>query len=364
MKKLLLAISLVLLALTSCTDKNDLKGTLPNNDNDGKKVYLLGSEDSFGNFEVVDSAVVEGNEFSFERTISAKPVFFMVNIPDIVGSLPQRAVFVNEKGTVTMTIDTVVSVKGTPLNDVLQETQDKGIAIENKLKALDGELRTISDTLARKAKQEQAKILIDEYNVLLVDCIKKNAANCVGEFFFLNTISPLDPKFDELLPLMDKTFQDKVKVMLANETQTDNTLPVGASYIDLKGQTPDGKTIALSDYVGKNKLVLIDFWASWCGPCVKEMPSVVDVYAKYKGKGLEIVGISLDEKKEDWTAALSKLNMTWPQMSDLKGWNSMLSIPYGVESIPHTLLIGKDGKVVAKNLRGEELQNKIDELLK
>ena len=139
---------------------------------------------------------------------------------------------------------------------------------------------------------------------------------------------------------------------------------IDQQFTDLKGKTPEGKEIALSDYAGKGEYVLVDFWASWCPPCRKDMPYLVEAYAKYKNKGFEIVGVSLDENVADWQNMIKKLKVTWPQMSDLKGWNSELSGAYGVASIPHTVLIDKEGKIIAKYIKGEELIPTLQELIK
>lgn len=138
----------------------------------------------------------------------------------------------------------------------------------------------------------------------------------------------------------------------------------GKQYSDLVMPDMTGKTVKLSDYVGKGKYVLIDFWASWCGPCRQEMPNVVEAYNKYKGKNFEIVGISFDENKASWTAAVKSLGMTWPQMSDLKGWHSVGASTYGINSIPANVLVDPKGKIIAIDLRGEALQNKLAEVLK
>ena len=137
---------------------------------------------------------------------------------------------------------------------------------------------------------------------------------------------------------------------------------VGAMFTDLTLNDTTGTARKLSDYVCKGNYVLIDFWASWCGPCRAEMPAVKAAYDRFASKGFQIVGLSLDQNKAAWTAGIKKLGITWPQLSDLKGWQSTAASTYGVNSIPHTLLVGPDGKVVAAGLRGEELMKKLEEL--
>ena len=127
--------------------------------------------------------------------------------------------------------------------------------------------------------------------------------------------------------------------------------------------TPDGKTLKMSDFVDNNKYTLIDFWASWCGPCRAEMPTVAKAYDEFHAKGLEIVGVSLDNEKGDWVSAISMLNMPWPQVSDLKGWECAGAQLYNVRAIPANLLIDQQGRIVAQDLRGEDLLQKLAELL-
>lgn len=139
---------------------------------------------------------------------------------------------------------------------------------------------------------------------------------------------------------------------------------VGQKFTDFEMQTPEGENVKLSDYVGKGKVVLVDFWASWCGPCRREMPNLVEAYAKYKNKNFEIVGVSLDQSGESWKEAIGKLNITWPQMSDLKYWNCEGAKLYAVSSIPHTVLIDGEGTIIARGLHGDELQQKLAEVIK
>lgn len=171
-------------------------------------------------------------------------------------------------------------------------------------------------------------------------------------------------KSEELLKYMEqyKGFENTpgykraMKVVNAIKLRTP-----GAMFVDWTAETLDGGKITLSDYIGKGNYVLVDFWASWCGPCRHEMPSVVKAYNEFHAKGFEIIGISLDNNKEAWEKAVTDLHITWPQMSDLKAWACEGAALYGVHSIPATFLYGPDGKLIAANLRGEQLFNTLKE---
>ena len=136
----------------------------------------------------------------------------------------------------------------------------------------------------------------------------------------------------------------------------------GIQFHELEMQNTDDRYVTLSQWVGNGNYVLVDFWASWCGPCRQEMPFVVTAYDKYHGKGFNVVGVSFDQKKDAWVKGIQQLGMKWPQMSDLKGWKCAASEAYGISSIPSNVLVDPTGKIVAMDLRGEKLLGKLKEI--
>lgn len=154
---------------------------------------------------------------------------------------------------------------------------------------------------------------------------------------------------------------------LKNEIKRIDIGKVGSNAPDFTLNSPTNQSISLSDYRGK--FVLLDFWASWCAPCRKENPNLVRLYKEYHPKGLEIIGISLDgtprqkNAKQNWIDAINQDELIWPQVSQLKGWQSSVTKTYGFNSIPYTILIDKDGLILATNLRGKKLEDKLKAVL-
>ncbi|MBI1306265.1 MAG: redoxin domain-containing protein [Bacteroidetes bacterium] len=147
---------------------------------------------------------------------------------------------------------------------------------------------------------------------------------------------------------------------LENRINSIKPLEIGGQAPEIKLKNPDGELVALSSLRGK--VVLIDFWASWCGPCRKENPNVVRMYQKYHDKGFEIYSVSLDNNAQQWQAAIAKDGLVWTHVSDLRGWSSSAAALYKVTSIPRTFLVDKNGRILATDLRGYQLEAKLDEI--
>ncbi|NJO89869.1 MAG: AhpC/TSA family protein [Chloroflexia bacterium] len=238
---------------------------------------------------------------------------------------------------------------------------------EPKIKGSKNSELVYSTFVKMKEFDEKQKQLVDQIEKEKKDYLRTfilDNLSSLSSLFFIESLSldddkdvyqKLDESLFKLYPnnYMVKNLHDKVKSVSLLEIGSE------APEIDLPGV--DGKNIKLSSLRGK--YVLIDFWAAWCGPCRRESPNMVEVYKKYNKKGFEIYSVSLDKSKDAWTAAIEKDNLgAWAHVSDLKYWNSIAAKDYGVDGIPFTVLLDKEGKIVEKGLRGDKLKDKLAEL--
>jgi thiol-disulfide isomerase/thioredoxin len=188
-------------------------------------------------------------------------------------------------------------------------------------------------------------------------------ASSFTALFATNFLLPDAPL--SFLKLVDEKAQknfpnSKYSNLLHSKVETLKKTDIGAAAPEISLSDPFGKTVSLSSFAGK--IVLIDFWASWCAPCREDNPKNVALYNKYKSKGFEIFGVSLDDNRDAWVGAINKDKLLWTHGSDLQKWNSSLVGKYGIDAIPHTVLVDKDGKIIATKLRDEALENKLKEI--
>lgn len=236
-----------------------------------------------------------------------------------------------------------------------------------------GEYRTITATPVtdeKKARVEQIIASADSLEKIKKDLtlqiVRKFKSTKFPAQFLAGDIA-YSFNYDELKEICDEKSgyynEPQMKMVKFMYTSLEKRRP-GLMYKELTMQDTNGKTVNLSEWAGKGKYVLVDFWASWCGPCRQEMPNVVEAYKKFKGDKFEIIGVSFDSNKDSWTSAVKQLGMTWPQMSDLKGWKSAGAATYGINSIPANILLDPQGKIIALDLRGDDLQKELEKVIK
>ena len=268
---------------------------------------------------------------------------------------------------VDMKLGQMVYALGTPNNNAYESYM-------NDMKALEDEYAEISRNAQSPeltdAQREEIKAQLAGFEEKYYQAVKNSIADNVGNDFGLynlcNNYYYYTP--EELAPVLEGYIaafptNTRLQRIKANNDLTLET-SVGKQFKDFEMADVNGNMHKVSEYVAANKVTLIDFWASWCGPCRAEMPAVKAAYDAYKKKGFGIVGVSLDSNKDAWTAAIKNLGLEWAQLSDLQGWNCAGAKLYGVNSIPATVLVAQDGTILARNIRGEEIQEKLAELLK
>ncbi|MBL7933812.1 MAG: AhpC/TSA family protein [Bacteroidia bacterium] len=245
--------------------------------------------------------------------------------------------------------------------------------IINNLIAIQQKMQTDFNQAVQTNNMEMQNAIRTEYQNLntryineLKVFIKNHPKSAVSTYILANElVNPAIPMDEviEALGYVDKSLSDNSNYKAANQrVESMKGTMVGYTATNFSQNTPEGKKVSLSDFRGK--YVLIDFWASWCRPCRMENPNVVAAYNRYKDKGFTVLGVSMDSNRDPWVAAIKQDNLTWTHVSDLKGWGNEVGKLYNVTGIPVNYLIDKEGKIVAKDLRGEALEQKLAEIIK
>lgn len=331
----------------------------------GEKITLLQSLSNGGAKKLDSTQIAADGSFSIKGIEKDGGSFYQLNIAD-----RDRATLLVEGGEnlkVNVEAPGKVLVSGSKNMEYYAKVDDLMRNFAAKVTTWNEEFAKAEEKKDTKKVQEiqAAYAKADQERLSAIKTwLPEMGTSLVALFTANNFLNP-----DQDLPIIKKLAADFEKVKptptlaqgFIGQVKRMAGVSVGEVAPDFTLNDPDGKPIKLSSLRGS--IVLLDFWASWCGPCRQENPNVVKMYAKYKDKGFSIYGVSLDREEGAWKAAIKKDNLTWHHGSDLKYWNSAVAQTYGVTAIPATYLLDKEGKIIAKNLRGQALEAKLAELL-
>jgi thiol-disulfide isomerase/thioredoxin len=274
------------------------------------------------------------------------------------------------KRILTITLMAIAAISAHAQEDVYKAEMDildaQGEAIIKEYRALmKADPKGEKPTTAIKVAQFSATLdsISNEQLKLVKRIIRENKHNQLPASYIKEAMYELG--YEGLKEALDPTAAyynnpdlEKPKQLLASFEKR----KPGTMFHELTMKDMEDREVKLSQWAGKGNYVLVDFWASWCGPCRQEMPNVIQNYERYHAKGFEVVGVSFDQKKDAWVAAVQQMGMRWPQMSDLKGWQCAASDIYGIRSIPASVLLDPQGKIIAIDLRGNALGAKLKEI--
>jgi peroxiredoxin len=345
---------------------------------DGNQIVI------YNRYGLHDSAIIKDGRFVFDVPFKEPGLYMFYSQLEMKnkGGYSPYGIMVTEPGTIKINADVEnfsdAKVSGSKENDLYKKFSQKGNEAQQKIMdELNGKygkefvMNRNPDTSSARYKQ----LLKDYYHLSdssqrvqvesLKQFIKANPGVFTSVFVLNNYATTMDLNELENLyaSLSPKYKETKSGRSIASVIEARKITAIGKIAPDFTQPDTIGNAVKLSDFRGK--YVLVDFWASWCGPCRAENPNLVKTFNQYKDKGFTVLGVSLDQpgKKEAWLAAIHKDELTWTQVSDLKFWDNKVAVLYGVKAIPANLLLDKEGKIIAKDLRGADLEKKLAEVI-
>ncbi|WP_340198529.1 redoxin domain-containing protein [Ascidiimonas sp. W6] len=333
---------------------------------DGKKVYIKKSDEQ--NLPVtLDSTEVKDGKFVISG-FSASPELHYVFIDGVKGNLgyiaePGKINVIAYKDSITKSI-----LGGSPANEDFNDFLTQSKIIGNKINSVRDEFAAASksgDTVTINTLKETYEELMLEAQDFETEFIKENPESFMSALIMERMLfmgSKTTEEIKELFePLSEELKATRVGKNISSKLDEFTKTSIGSIAPDFTGPTPEGTQLTLTE--AKGKVTIIDFWASWCKPCRIENPRVVKMYHKYHDQGLNIIGVSLDKNADDWKKAIQADSLSWQHVSNLKFWQDPIARMYNIREVPSTYILDKEGKIVAKNLRGDALDAKVAELL-
>lgn len=368
---------MVIVILSACNSNPTgftINGSLRGEIEDSTKVYLTKIGDQRQRVDL-DTAFVKDGKYVFNGVADSTPQMRFIFVGDLLGYTP----VIVENGEIQITGQkdslTTAAVSGTIQNDIYSDYVKKSIVFQQKGQSIQKDMQEANfakDSVAFNSLKDEIEELQEEANNFEAAYVKDNPNSFIAVLLLekaLNqrqlNIKEVTEIYEGLTPEIKKTDVAKrilnTLESLKEKEERGKSTEVGAKAPNFSAPTPTGEQLALNDALGK--VTLVDFWAAWCKPCRAENPNVVAVYKKYHDKGLNIVGVSLDRKAEDWKKAIADDGLTWNHVSHIQYFNDPIAKLYNVDAIPAAFLLDENGIIVAKNLRGPALGQKVAELL-